>query len=719
MNGTDWLNGLREDSAQDVEQDSEQSVDASPEETVEEVPDWLARIRTREQMEREALSIVQPEQEESEENEDLPDWLKEIKAGNSGLVNETTPPESPAFAETSLPESTDPISNQPSEDDTQEWLSKLAAWRPAEDASIAGDEPQSVVEEVKPLEFPSDETPEISSSVEESGTFSDLNESEFRIPGVDPSTGWQITRDAEPEIHADQQPSAEETPIEIVNDALAETNPDIAQNLPFDFEELQAESSSDEINANDFDGSVAQSDSQFPDGKSGEKGIDQEDAVNLDGSLENGTTTDVILDMGEPDFPETSPFSPDDLPDWLATAAITKKGIEEVSEELDGSVLDSSAEKASLPAWLQAIRPSPPEVFTTQDEVFRSPIDEDGLLSGIEGTLKTPEVLGAVKKPVGYGSSLKVTDRQKANANLFARMAEDTLGDQEYDVPQKGRTKHVFWRLLLALIIFAIIISANFLPAQLTIKPAIFPPEVVDVYDAINSLPLDKPVLLIGDYEAAVFGELNWSSQAMLEHLMRRDLNLVIFSTNPSGSPMLVEQVRDSALKITGYDLESKVTNFGYLPGGHSGISYLSRDLRAAIPYAIDFKDGWNGINLQSVFSLNDFGALVVLSDKMENARAWVEQVQPGLEGVPLLFVISAQSGPLLQPYYQSGQVSGFLSGFIGSLAYEQLIENPSAGLTRLNAYQVVILVIALLIFIGGLVNLVKPANPERKGQSI
>ncbi len=105
-----------------------------------------------------------------------------------------------------------------------------------------------------------------------------------------------------------------------------------------------------------------------------------------------------------------------------------------------------------------------------------------------------------------------------------------------------------------------------------------------------------------------------------------------------------------------------------------------------------------------------------MLSDKSESSRAWVEQIQPGLGATPLMFVVSAQAAPLLQPYYQSGQISGYVAGFYGSLSYEQMLQQTTGVLSHLGGFQSAMLFAAVVILIGGLVTLIRPAAAERKG---
>ena len=137
---------------------------------------------------------------------------------------------------------------------------------------------------------------------------------------------------------------------------------------------------------------------------------------------------------------------------------------------------------------------------------------------------------------------------------------------------------------------------------------------------------------------------------------------------------------------------------------------------RLAMPYTHTLDAAWNSDILYEVNSLSDFGALIVFSDKSESSRTWVEQIQPGLGTTPLMFVVSAQAAPLLQPYYQSGQIAGYVSGFYGSLAYEQMLQQSDGVLTHLGGFQTAMLFAAVVILLGGLVTLIRPAAAARKG---
>jgi hypothetical protein len=112
---------------------------------------------------------------------------------------------------------------------------------------------------------------------------------------------------------------------------------------------------------------------------------------------------------------------------------------------------------------------------------------------------------------------------------------------------------------------------------------------------------------------------------------------------------------------------------------------------------------------------IDQFAAVVVLTDSPETARAWIEQVQPALNGKPLFFVVSAQAAPLVQPYVASGQVNGMVAGLEDAAMYEQLTQRSGNASAFLGAYQTGLIVMAVLILVGGILQWVTSFLKNRK----
>lgn len=716
VNGTDWLNGLREESIESTEPETPEPT-GEPEKP-EEVPDWLARIRTREQMEREEQAknpaTTQSEPPAVEKKEELPDWLKEIKAGYSGKKSDDDIEEAAQefvspFAPTASEEQKPARSSQEQSDDTDEWLSRLAAWKPTEEEGQPSiEEPGSADSEKAATS--QDNPPQSHFDLD---SLAALHQAEFRPFELNRGDGWQKLEVNEPQPEPEEAPKEEQQlSFEDVNppeeelpkssfdiNALRETIAVQQSNPDYFAEQAPAEEVSDEDDLADED----LQDFDFP-------SKEKTETPPPDNAIFSEAPSEPLVDESA-----VSPFVPDDLPDWLATAKLEKperQSNEPVSDEVDASALDTELEKANLPAWLQAARiPTADPVISDEEES-----QEEGLLAGISGTLQSQSLGVDIRKPIGYGSALKVSERQKRSANLFANLVDETLDNEVVNIPKVNNSQRILWRLVLAFgFILFIFLSKNLL-APYVIQPALFPPEVVSVYDQVSAIPVDKPVLLSGDFEAAVAGELSWSAQSLLEHLMRRNLDLVILSSNPSGSTMMTQLIQNAAKNVDGYDLSTHLITLGYLPGGATGVQLLAGNPRAAMPYTHNLDAAWNSDILYSVNALSDFGALIVLSDKSESSRTWVEQIQPALDVTPLMFVVSAQAAPLLQPYYQSGQISGYVAGFYGSLAYEQMLQQSSGVLAHLGAFQSAMLLAAVVILIGGLVTFIRPAATVSKG---
>ena len=129
----------------------------------------------------------------------------------------------------------------------------------------------------------------------------------------------------------------------------------------------------------------------------------------------------------------------------------------------------------------------------------------------------------------------------------------------------------------------------------------------------------------------------------------------------------------------------------------------------------------WDHSAVLGVNSLQDFALVIVLTDSPETGRAWIEQVQPVLGSVPLTMITSAQAGPLLQPYYDSGQIQGMAVGLQGGAMYEQRSGRVNLANRFWGSYQTGLLAGLLLLVIGGIISgghwpLKPQTDPERQG---
>jgi hypothetical protein len=120
------------------------------------------------------------------------------------------------------------------------------------------------------------------------------------------------------------------------------------------------------------------------------------------------------------------------------------------------------------------------------------------------------------------------------------------------------------------------------------------------------------------------------------------------------------------------------------------------------------------------VGSFSEYSALIVLTDHAESGRVWVEQLQsrkqadPSLNNKPLLMAVSAQAGPLLQPYVSSRQITGMISGLSDAARYELNNNRSDVARPYWDTFGVGLMMAIGLIIMGSLWSLLTGMRARR-----
>jgi len=710
----DWLSGMKGDPVVgDGTRNDEAPQNIEEEHPSEDIPEWLARIRAREAAERAQQNkdeVLLHAQKKSQGG--IPDWLSSIGEG----IDLSTPIEVPLAVDVSgkgseeVPPAPENEFTPPTQGES-EWLENLKSWQPdnvqenhtdGEGITVTADDEGSEI----PL-----------------GEDDRENEVASKLKTVD-------------EIdHLNIEGESDETPKGIkdeVNDTFIFTSPEveIKDQIAQVFEEFQSQVEPGDIVEPDLNDNVIISEELEPalpsevleDGGSINEAFSSEPTVNTDSGELIGVTPfpaqTVIPEEAVELKNSPGPFKFDKLPDWINdeqlgdAPQVGRKPANAISAVDDNL---PEPENVSLPVWLEVMRPVEAVELAASKSVLSSVGESIDILATMETIVaggKMPQVSG---KPSDLGGGLKVTEQQKTNAALLSTIITNVAETVEEEYKTIKVKNYVLWRALLALVFFAIAVLGFTTLNGYGIQPALFPEEVVHTFDQINSLPVDRPVLIAGDFEAALAGEIRWSSQPLVEHLMRRNLAIALISTNPVDTTLLTAQITKGLRAVPDYPVLEKVVDLGYLPGGAIAVQSLNGEFSKSVPLTAELTATSTHALLSSVSSLKDFGAVIVITDDSENARVWIEQIQPQIAGTPLLMVTSAQAAPLIQPYYQSGQVAGLVSGMPGSLVYERILQTPGDATGHLSSLQMLSVLMAGLILVGGFITMVKPAGIRGK----
>jgi hypothetical protein len=389
------------------------------------------------------------------------------------------------------------------------------------------------------------------------------------------------------------------------------------------------------------------------------------------------------------------PFGLESLPDWISAERGEGDSVEATGNQ-------PAIANAEMPGWLEALKPvgmvkaalsgsQPPAAASAP--VTGSLKPTTGSLAG-KSSASAPSASVAPIPPAGK------SETQKQYAAMMEQVLTRGPAPAAPAQKTKKRSRKVVWVVIVALVlILLLILSAvglGFLPL-----PQLFSTETVTFYNTVETLPAGAPVLVALEYSPAFAAELHPISLSTMEQLASKDARVSFISTQPAG-PILSEQLLQQIhSRYPSYDLSANTVNLGYIAGGSTGLQGFALRPAGVIQKGWNGQPAWNKPALAGVSSLDQFAAVIVLSENADLSRDWIEQVQPRMGSVPLLIATSAQTGPLLQPYSASGQIKGLVAGISGAAAYENILGKPSRGSTLWGLYLVGQILAILLIFLG------------------
>jgi hypothetical protein len=242
-----------------------------------------------------------------------------------------------------------------------------------------------------------------------------------------------------------------------------------------------------------------------------------------------------------------------------------------------------------------------------------------------------------------------------------------------------------------------------FTRTQIFSLPVDIPLEVGSALQVVQSIPEGAPVLVAFDYDAARAGEMEAAAAPVFDQtLLLRHPRLALISTHEIGAMLGEKFITGQLLADHSYQREKQFVNLGYLPGGQMGIRAFAQNPSATTPFDVSFNKVWESNILKGVNSFSQFAAFIIVTDNADSARAWIEQTTFARGAMPILVISSAQSAPMIQPYYASQQISGLVSGLHGGAIFEQNnAGRPGTARAYWDAYSIGML-LAMAFMLGG-----------------
>lgn len=387
-----------------------------------------------------------------------------------------------------------------------------------------------------------------------------------------------------------------------------------------------------------------------------------------------------------------------EMPDWLSNALETPATHVASEPGTDSDALASNV----LPSWVEAMRPMDQAIPGSSSLMSDHTFEQRGALAGLQGVLPAGLGFAPTSKPKTYSNKLSVNDEQMKHAGIFEQvLAAETAPEMLVTERQIGASRGLRWSI--SAILIGVITAVSFLGTRFLSVPIGVPNELRYGMGVAQAIPENAPVLVVMDYDASRAGEMEAAAAPLFDNLMLlKHPRLTFISSNEPGA-ILAERFITGPLAVHNYQSGVTYLNLGYLAGAQVGVRAFSANPMLAAPIEITGQPAWNLPPLQDVKSLDQFALILLLTDDADAARSWIEQTQTTRGVVPIVAISSAQAAPMIQPYYDSGQVAGLISGLYGGAIVERQYNNGRPGLARnyWDAYSLGML-LALIFTIGG-----------------
>jgi hypothetical protein len=224
--------------------------------------------------------------------------------------------------------------------------------------------------------------------------------------------------------------------------------------------------------------------------------------------------------------------------------------------------------------------------------------------------------------------------------------------------------------------------------------------QVRDVYDYIESLDDSVAVLMSFDYEPSTMAELDPMAEAMLKHLFKKNARVMGMTLLPGG-PGVAENVLQKEHDAAGRKYGTDWVFLGYVPDGTAAMLRIGEDISMAFPTDQYGTPLSSFPMMDGITSYRNIGLVIGLSSTAM-PQYWAQYAHDRY-GAAVAVGATAVEAVRMYPYYDSGQIVGFLGGLKGAAEYEALISSPGNGIRGMDAQTIAHVFIVFMVIIGNI----------------
>jgi len=252
-------------------------------------------------------------------------------------------------------------------------------------------------------------------------------------------------------------------------------------------------------------------------------------------------------------------------------------------------------------------------------------------------------------------------------------------------------------------------------PLNLPVKPS---PMVRNAFFAVEALKEGDVVFLSLDLDPASTPELEPFFRAVVLHLKRKNVRLVIATTWYAAPPLVerwisevIEQpiIGENDTEYKGapdraYKKNDDYVWLGFREGREAVITSIGKSIRKTFDGRAQDGTPLSEIPiLEGIDQLKDVDLTVLVSAGFPGIKEYVQYVQSRY-GNPMIGATTAVSTTDLTPYYNAGQLIGLIGGMAAAAEYEELVGRRGLGFRGTDVLNFGHLVVIAAILFGNFI---------------
>jgi hypothetical protein len=231
-------------------------------------------------------------------------------------------------------------------------------------------------------------------------------------------------------------------------------------------------------------------------------------------------------------------------------------------------------------------------------------------------------------------------------------------------------------------------------------------------YNAVDKLQAGDTMLMSIDYSVSGAPDVHPQAQAVFKHALSKKVKVVFVAFVTEGVEFANQMM--AAAEKEGKKYGEDFVSLGFAPGVEVAISAFAQDILKVFPKDVRGNATADLPLMKNLKTAGDFKLITEFATGIPGPAEWIRQVQTRYK-VPIASGVVTVMGPQTEPYYQSGQLVGLLSGLRSAAEYEVAMKAPGSATAAMDAQSMGHVALVLFVVLGNIAYLSEKGKKGRR----